>query len=600
MTPDTVKAVPTALVGASLLLRASRLFRAHWTESFHLLLLGLLSALLGLVPPLLTKVIVDDALPASESQLLLVTILLGLFVSFALIALNALRTVRAQTQIQRIGAEASLLFYEKMLSLPILEQTLRPTGEVTARHAEFQRALAYIFGGVQTAFTGVVQLVVLPCVLLAIDPRLGMLVLVTQPLGLVLAVAMGARTRRIGLRATEHQAKSSAQQVEVIANARAIKGLSAEEDVLARMQRTLSSLRGAQLAVSHNNAVVIGGSATLRAVSASLFSLIAYTAIGEGRLSLGEFFAFSMYLGFLIAPLDQLLALSVGFNDATVSLGRFFALHELPDERVASKPLMTMRSGAAHIVCESVSFSYEGTKRVLSDASCEFLPGQRYAIVGPSGTGKSTLINLLLRMIEPTSGRVLLDSQDVRHMSTRSVRQNFGVVWQDAAMLRTTLRENITLGAERSSPAAIQRALRIAQLEDLVARMPSGLESHVTEWGHSLSTGERQRIAIARAIVRAPRALILDEATANLDEQTERQMLNALAELEKTTVLFVSHRPQPVRAADVVFYVLDGEIRGGLSHDTMMMNDYSYRRLWSSVASSSERRAVFGERRAQQ
>jgi len=268
---------------------------------------------------------------------------------------------------------------------------------------------------------------------------------------------------------------------------------------------------------------------------------------------------------------------------------RIFAILDAPAE-VGDEPQAQSLSRLQGTVCfDNVSFAYRDSHTVLRDISFEAQPGQIVALMGATGSGKSTLINLIARFYEPTEGQVLIDGRDTRDIRLRSLRSQIGFVMQDTILFAATIRQNITFGRPDASEAEIIQAARDAQAHDFIMAMPDGYDTYVGERGVTLSGGQKQRLAIARALLTDPRILILDDATASVDNKTERLIQAALDRLmEGRTTFVIAHRLSTVQRADVILLLDKGRIVAQGTHESLLASSRLYREIYSLQVAPEE------------
>lgn len=297
------------------------------------------------------------------------------------------------------------------------------------------------------------------------------------------------------------------------------------------------------------------------------------------RITLGEFVQFTGYASMLYGPMEWLMQLPRALSQAMVSAGKIFEIIDEPIDLDDHENAVNMEI-KGDITFENVSFGYTAYNPVLKNISCDIKQGEMIGIVGHSGVGKSTMINLLMRLYDPTSGSVKIDGVDLRDIKAESLHQKLGVVLQETFLFNGTVFENIAYAKPDATFEDVVRAAKIADAHDFVTRLPDGYNTYVGEKGYSLSGGERQRVAIARAILRDPKILILDEATASLDTQTEKQIQTALNRLIKgRTTIAIAHRLSTLSSADRLIVLDKGRVAEIGTHTELMGRKGVYYRL---------------------
>lgn len=303
----------------------------------------------------------------------------------------------------------------------------------------------------------------------------------------------------------------------------------------------------------------------------------------EGQLTLGDLMMFLVYLTMLLGPIATLTGSAVQFQNNLAGLDRVLDLLAAPREleSVKGSKRVLRRDVSGVISFEGVSFQYpESDNRVLDDISFETPPGATVAIVGRSGAGKTTLCNLVARFFDPTSGVIRLDGVDLREIHLHSYRKLLGVVEQDVFLFDGTIQENISYGRRRATMEEIEFAARSAAAHEFILESPQGYQTRIGERGFKLSGGQRQRLAIARAILADPKILILDEATSNLDSQSERLIQSSLTTLLKNRTSFViAHRLSTIRNADLILVMDAGRIVQSGTHSSLLESDGLYQQM---------------------
>ena len=341
------------------------------------------------------------------------------------------------------------------------------------------------------------------------------------------------------------------------------------------------------------NALNIGQSVII-SVALAIVMLMAADGVVAGRLSVGKFVLVNTYLMQLYLPLNFLGFVYATLRQSVIDMEQMFRLldenREVQDRPGAATLAASLRvAPPASIAFENVRFGYRPDREILRDVSFSIAPGAKVAIVGPTGAGKSTISRLLFRFYDVTEGAVLVDGRDVRDCTQPSLRAAIGVVPQDTVLFNDTIRYNIAYGRIGASQEEIEQAARLAQIHDFVVSLPDGYETRVGERGLKLSGGEKQRVAIARTILKDPRILLLDEATSALDTATEREIATALAAVSaRRTTLLIAHRLSTVVDADEILVLDEGQIAERGTHAALLDRDGLYAAMWRVQAEAAE------------
>ncbi|HEX8906086.1 MAG TPA: ABC transporter ATP-binding protein, partial [Longimicrobiaceae bacterium] len=408
--------------------------------------------------------------------------------------------------------------------------------------------------------------------------------LITLPLTVIITTLSARLLRRFWKKSAEAYADLGAFQVEVLSHIRTLKAMAMEHAVYERAKAQIQGALQVQLKAGGWSQVFGALNAVVRSLGTAVFTWYGWTLIVKGEMSLGDYIAFTAYMGYLYNPLQQITGLFSDFQQTAVNLGRMFEYLDMPVEQdpagayEAHGAIQQAIEGDVRL--RDVSFGYSHDKEVLHDITLHFPRGAVTSIVGPSGAGKSSLLRLITRMEEPDAGQVFVDGVPVTSMSMSDLRRQVSVVWQEFALMQGTIWENLTLGAERVTRAEVDDAVRLCRLDSLVADLPKGYDTSVAEWGATLSGGQRQRMALARALIRDTPVLLLDEATSNIDMQTETEILRDLFQrLQDKTIIFVTHRVQTAALADQICVIESGRVAGVGTHADLIRDNETYRLL---------------------
>ena len=394
------------------------------------------------------------------------------------------------------------------------------------------------------------------------------------------------RIRRV-MNDNDSDAKSKA--IDSLLNYETVKYFGNENHEAARFDAALARYEHAAVRSQVSLNVLNLGQATIISVALALIMLMAANEVAAGTLTVGRFVLVNTYLMQLYVPLNMLGFVYREIKQGLVDMEQMFRLMRV-DEEVADRPgARKLVAPAGEVVFEDVQFGYRPDRRILKGVSFRVQPGGSVAIVGPTGAGKSTISRLLFRFYDVTGGRVLVDGHDIRDITQDSLRACMGVVPQDTVLFNDTIRYNIAYGRPGASQAEIEHAAALAQVHDFVLRLPEGYDTRVGERGLKLSGGEKQRVAIARTILKDPRILILDEATSALDTSTEQDIQGALRTVARhRTTLTIAHRLSTVVDADQILVLVDGRVVERGTHAELLALGETYARMWALQAEQQE------------
>lgn len=482
---------------------------------------------------------------------------------------------------QKVIRDARNLVYARLQHLSLDYFVKKRSGELVSR---ITNDVKLIENAVSYALTDLVyqtfQIICFAILTFVINWRMALVAVVALPLVAIPMVVVGKALRKLSKRSQEKIADINALLVETFGGARIVRAFCAEGLEIAKFSRQNQDYY--KLAMKSIKRMLILGSVTELTGVAMALCIIYYSGrrVIEGEISFGAFALFMAALLSLIKPFKKLSQVNSIMQQAVAASVR---IHEVLDTQPSVKDMPGARTAAGFhkgITFENVSFSY-GHHTILQDISLEVGKGRMLAVVGPSGTGKTTFVDLIPRFYDPVRGRILIDGVDVREVSLCSLRQMIGIVTQETILFNDTVGANIAYGTGAASGTDIERAAQLSHAHDFIRAMPQGYDTVIGDRGAKLSGGERQRIAIARALLKNPPMLILDEATSQLDSESERLVQDALDKLVRgRTVFVIAHRLSTVRNADRIIVLNKGVIEEQGTHRELLDREGLYSRLY--------------------
>lgn len=460
-----------------------------------------------------------------------------------------------------------------------------PSGKIMSRLTSDVRYLQdFLTNGLTTLFAALLQVFGILFVLFSLHPKLALLSLVTLPLVVITVVSMRERIKRAHLEVRETMANINANLQESISGVRLVQAFARqavnEEHFDGVNKRNFrATLRSWAYAGIFNPAVELASSGATVLILWYGARSVASGSLSEG-ITVGIIAAFIAYLQQFYDPVRELSNIYNSMQSAMASADKIFNLLDTPPEVVERENPIELVDCRGHVQFHGVTFGYADDEAVLHDINLDVKPGETIALVGPTGAGKTSIINLVARFYDPQKGRVTLDGYDLRDISLKSLRRNIAIVLQENFLFSGTIRENIAYGREDATDEEIIAAAKAVHADEFIRKLPDGYDTQVHERGSQLSEGQRQLIAFARALLMDPKVLILDEATSNVDPMTEALIQQALERLLKNRTSFViAHRLSTIRNADRILVIHDGRIVQEGTHWELINQEGLYREL---------------------
>lgn len=474
--------------------------------------------------------------------------------------------------------------FQHIQELPLKYLDSHPYGDIISRLiADIDQFSEGLLMGFTQLFTGVLTILGTLGFMLAVNPVITAVVVLVTPLSLFVAAFIARKTFSMFQLQSQTRGELTTLVDEMIGNEKVVQAFGYEKEAQERFEEINERLRGYSLRAIFFSSITNPATRFVNSmVYASVGAAGAFAAI-RGFLSVGQLSIFLSYANQYTKPFNEISGVVTELQNALACAARVFALMDEPPFEPEDEDSVELKQADGSVKLENVSFSYQPDISLIEDLNLDVKPGQRIALVGPTGCGKTTIINLLMRFYDVQKGAILVSDTDIRRMSRQSLRENYGMVLQETWLKSGTIRENIAYGRPEASEEEIIQAAKEAHAHSFIRRMPQGYDTVLSEDGGNLSQGQRQLLCIARVMLCKPAMLILDEATSSIDTRTEIRIQKAFAAMmEGRTSFIVAHRLSTIQGADVILVMKDGHIIEQGTHESLLAKHGFYAELYNS------------------
>lgn len=494
--------------------------------------------------------------------------------------MNVCNNKMTYQMVQDIRNEA----FDKIEQLPLKYIDGHPYGEVVSRViADVDQFSDGLLMGFTQLFTGIATIIGTFCFMLSVNVSITFVVVLITPVSFFVANFIAKRTFRMFRLQSEIRGEQTGLIDEMIGNQKVVQAFGRGEDATERFDEVNKRLQEASLRATFFSSIT---NPATRFVNSLVYTGVGITgafAVVRGAMSVGQLSSFLSYANQYTKPFNEISGVVTEFQNAIACAQRVFTLIDEDPQIPEPENAVHLTDIDGNVKVEDVSFSYLPGQHLIEDFNLEVKPGQRIAIVGPTGCGKTTLINLLMRFYDVNVGSIKVEDIDIREMTRKSLRAGYGMVLQETWLKTGTIRENIAMGRPDATEEEIVEAAKASHIHNYIRRLPKGYDTWITEDGGGLSQGQKQLLCIARVMLCRPPMLILDEATSSIDTRTEIKIQQAFAKLmEGRTTFIVAHRLSTIREADVILVMKDGKIIEQGNHEVLMKKKGFYHHLYES------------------
>ena len=560
--------------------------RPYWVLVGLSVLLAAATVAASLYIPILTGNAVDRIVgPGNVEFAGIVKILVRIGVVIGLAALSQWVMSLINNRITyRVVRDIRNEAFRKIQILPLKYIDSHPTGEVVSRViADVDQFADGLLMGLTQLFTGVITILGTLCFMLSVNVLITVVVVVITPVSLVVAAFIAKRTYDMFRLQSQVRGEQTGFVEEMVQGQKVVQAFGRERDSLEKFDEINERLRGCSLRAIFFSSITNPSTRFVNSLVYTGVGIVGALSVVSGNLSVGQLSAFLSYANQYTKPFNEISGVVTELQNALACAGRVFELIEEQPQTPDSANARVLQDAQGAVSIREVGFSYQKDRPLIENFNLEVKPGQRVALVGPTGCGKTTVINLLMRFYDVDEGSIQVEGTDIRRITRHSLRKNYGMVLQDTWLKRGTIRENIAYGKPDATLEEVVEAAKAAHAHSFIKRLPQGYDTVIGEDGGNISQGQKQLLCIARVMLCLPPMLILDEATSSIDTRTEIRIQKAFQKMmQGRTSFIVAHRLSTIRDADTILVMRDGHIIEQGSHESLLEKGGFYAELYNS------------------
>ena len=556
------------------------------------LIFAAVSSILTLYVPILTGRAVDCIVSAGNVNFA------GIFGVIRQIIIVILLTAAAQWLMNicnnrityQVVRDMRMDAFSKIEILPLKYLDAHSYGELVSRViADADQVAEGLLMGFTQLFTGIITIVGTLIFMVTINYKIALVVICITPISLFVAAFIAKRTFSMFRMQSETRGEQTALIEEMISNQKVVQAFRQEDNVLSQFDKINERLGEYSLKATFFSSITNPSTRFINSLVYTGVGIFGAVSAVMGRITVGQLASFLSYANQYTKPFNEISGVVTELQNALACAGRILDLIEETPQVEEDADAVTLDHAKGNVTLEHVDFSYVKDQHLIKDFNLVVKPGERVAIVGPTGCGKTTLINLLMRFYDVEGGSIKVDGEDIRHLTRKSLRTSYGMVLQETWLREGTILENIKMGVKDATREQVIEAAKASHAHSFIKRLPQGYDTVITEDGGGLSQGQKQLLCITRVMLSLPPMLILDEATSSIDTRTEIRIQNAFAKMMKgRTSFIVAHRLSTIKEADIILVMKDGHIIEQGNHETLLAKNGFYATLYNSQFIQSE------------